>query len=150
MPEYHVLEYPDWTVMLALDPDGKCILVEQYRHGIGRQSLEFPSGMLEPEENPQDGAIREFKEETGFAATNCTLIGSVSEDPSRHNNTAHAFFCADPVLIGAPTLEITEDLKQVRLTPREVQEAIRTGRMIHGLHIGAFYKAVSEGLFSIQ
>jgi 8-oxo-dGTP pyrophosphatase MutT (NUDIX family) len=150
MEEYHVMEYPNWTMMLALEAGERMVLVEQYRHGIGRMSLEFPSGMLEKNEKPEIGARREFREETGYEARTIETLGHVSEDPSRHNNYAHAFFSSDVTLQGVPTPDETEELKLVLLYPREVVEAVLSERMVHGLHIGAFYKAVAQGLISVK
>ena len=33
MPEYYVLEYPDWINIIALTRDGQMLLERQYRHG---------------------------------------------------------------------------------------------------------------------
>ena len=45
---YHVLEYRDWTHAVALDAEGRIVLVRQYRHGYGGLSLELPGGMMDP------------------------------------------------------------------------------------------------------
>jgi 8-oxo-dGTP pyrophosphatase MutT (NUDIX family) len=150
IPEFHVLEYPDWTMLLGLDGEGHLVLVEQYRHGIGRLSLEFPSGMLEQGEKPVVGAVREFEEETGHIASNVQPIGTLVEDPSRHNNTAYAFFSRDVKNTSRINLDETEDLILVCLTPKEVHQAILSGRMVHGLHIGTFYRAIAQGLITIE
>ena len=150
IPEFHVLEYPDWTMMLGLNESGKLILVEQYRHGSGRLSLEFPSGMLEIGEKPEHGAKREFEEETGYQATTVAPIGRLVEDPSRHNNVAHAFFCERATKTGTLHLDETENLQLVCLSVDQVEQAIQSGRMVHGLHIGTFYRALNQGLFSFN
>ena len=35
IPEYYVLEYPDWVNVLAVTTDQKFVFVRQYRHGLG-------------------------------------------------------------------------------------------------------------------
>jgi 8-oxo-dGTP pyrophosphatase MutT (NUDIX family) len=42
------------------------ILVRQYRPPLGRYSLEFPAGLIDEGETPQQAALRELKEETGY------------------------------------------------------------------------------------
>lgn len=42
------------------------ILVRQYRPPLGRYSLEFPAGLIDAGESPQQAALRELKEETGY------------------------------------------------------------------------------------
>ena len=34
IPEYYILEYPDWVNVIAITKEGKFVLVRQYRHGI--------------------------------------------------------------------------------------------------------------------
>ncbi len=150
IPEFHVLEYPDWTMLIGMDKDGQLILVEQYRHGLGRLSLEFTSGMLEKGEQAMDGALREFEEETGYVATKVSEIGTMVEDPYRHNNKAYAFFSFPVKNSGIVKMDETEDLALVCLTPLQLHQAILDGRMVHGLHIGTFYRAITQGLFSIE
>ncbi|KEG11666.1 NUDIX hydrolase [Trypanosoma grayi] len=45
------------------------ILVAQYRPPLDALVLEFPAGLIDPGENVRSAALRELKEETGYAAT---------------------------------------------------------------------------------
>src|SRR6476620_5266589 len=66
MPAYYIIEYPTWVSVLALTKDNKAVFVKQYRHGLGVISTELPGGVVEPGETPEQGAVRELKEETGY------------------------------------------------------------------------------------
>ena len=35
IPEYYILEYPDWVNTIAITKEGKFVFVRQYRPGIG-------------------------------------------------------------------------------------------------------------------
>ena len=35
IPEYYVLEYPNWVNIIAITNEGKFVFVRQYRHGLG-------------------------------------------------------------------------------------------------------------------
>lgn len=47
IPDYYVLEYPDWINVIAITRDGRFIFVDQYRHGLGETSYETPAGVSE-------------------------------------------------------------------------------------------------------
>ena len=51
--------------LLKEDP-GKIILIRQYRYPLGRFIYELPAGLIEEGESPEQAAIRELKEETGY------------------------------------------------------------------------------------
>ena len=42
------------------------MLIRQYRYTLGDYIYEFPAGLVEPDENYHEGAIREMYEETGL------------------------------------------------------------------------------------
>ena len=51
-----VLRAPDWVNVIALTPQGETVLVEQYRHGTERLTLEIPGGAVDPGEPPRAAA----------------------------------------------------------------------------------------------
>lgn len=56
--------------VVALDDDDRILLVEQYRHPVGRRMIELPAGMLDVEgESPVDAAARELAEEADVVAS---------------------------------------------------------------------------------
>jgi 8-oxo-dGTP diphosphatase len=59
--------------------DGRVLLV---RRAIepGRGKWDVPGGFMEPDERPQEGAIRELREETGLAVTLTDLLGFYVDD----------------------------------------------------------------------
>ncbi len=47
-------------------PDGRLVMVRQYRNALDRFTLEIPAGGLNPDEPMIDAAARELEEETGY------------------------------------------------------------------------------------
>ena len=58
--EYYVLEYPTWVNIIARDENGRFIMVEQYRHGLGEVFTELCAGIAEEGEDPETAALGDF------------------------------------------------------------------------------------------
>lgn len=57
------------AAVLPVQADGRILMVRQYRHALGRFTLELPAGKLDsPEESMRLCAARELEEETGYRA----------------------------------------------------------------------------------
>lgn len=67
--------HPGAVAMVAIDGEGRWLLVRQYRHAAGRVLLEIPAGTREPGEHPDATAHRELREETGYAAGRLERLG---------------------------------------------------------------------------
>lgn len=70
-----IIEHVGAVTILPLDVDGRIIFIRQYRHAAGKELLELPAGTLDPAELPENCALREIREETGFAAGKLIRIG---------------------------------------------------------------------------
>ncbi|WP_290763305.1 NUDIX hydrolase [Fibrobacter sp. UBA4297] len=64
--DFYTLWQPDWVLILARTKEGKWVMTEQYRHGTGRIALEFPAGIIDKGETPEEAAVRELQEECGY------------------------------------------------------------------------------------
>jgi ADP-ribose pyrophosphatase len=66
--EREVVDHAGSVVVLPVLPDGRILLVEQYRHAVGRSLWELVAGGIERGETPRRAAARELREETGYRA----------------------------------------------------------------------------------
>ena len=82
IPEYYILEYPDWVNVIAITKEGKFVLVRQYRHGIKETRYEICAGVCETGEEPLLSAQRELYEETGYGNGNWTKLMTISANAS--------------------------------------------------------------------
>ena len=65
--EREIVEHPGSVAIVAVDREGRVVLVRQFREAARRTLLELPAGGLEEGEEPLASAQRELREETGLA-----------------------------------------------------------------------------------
>ncbi|KAJ9615087.1 hypothetical protein H2200_001161 [Cladophialophora chaetospira] len=63
------------------------MLVIQYRPPIGKYTIEWPAGLIDEHETPEEAAIREMKEETGYKGKILDSSPAVASDPGLTNAT---------------------------------------------------------------
>ena len=138
---FHVIHGPDWAGILCVTEESEVVLVRQYRHGIGRASLELPAGVIEPQESPEEAARRELAEETGYESDDWVRIQTVSTEPARHTTQAH-FFCARGARrTREPAPEESEVLEIVKVPLTDLTGLVMNGSIFHGVHVGAILAA---------
>jgi len=64
----------DSVGIAPVTPGGDLVMVRQYRHAGGVELLEIPAGRIDAGESPEDAALRELGEETGYRALELTRI----------------------------------------------------------------------------
>lgn len=134
-----VLRGNDWVNVVALTPRREVVLIEQYRHGIDEVTLEIPGGLINQEERPEVGGVRELREETGYGSGMVERLGTVHPNPAFQSNICHSILVRDAVKVGEPELDHGEDIA-VHLVPlTEINNLIRHGRITHSLVIVAFH-----------
>ena len=108
IPSYYVLEYPDWVNVIARTDDGRFLLIDQYRHGLGRTSYEIVAGVRDPQDaTPLDAARRELYEETGYGGGEWKEYMVLSANPATHTNLTYTFLATgvQPLSHAAPRSE---------------------------------------------
>ena len=106
-----VMEVPTWVNIIPLTPEGKVILVDQYRFGMEKSSLEIPGGMADYGEDPKEAAIRELKEETGYEGKEVIEIGRVESNPAIMSNHTYTYLALNCERSGDQNLDGTEDIE---------------------------------------
>ncbi len=138
--EMFVLEYPDWVNVIPLTPDGRVVMVEQWRHGTRSVHLETPGGLMDEGETPEQCASRELLEETGYEAGSILRLGTVHPNPAVQANLQHYILAENCRKIAEPKLDHTEDIT-VKLVPlAEIAGMIEAGEITHGMVIGGLYR----------
>ena len=139
---YHTIEFPEWICAIALTPECEIVLIEEYRHGIERNSFELPCGTPDHEgESVLEATKRELREETGYASEEWHALGSSAANTARQNNRVHAFLALDARKLAEPELDAGEVIS-THLVPWERFLAdLADGRLeIPGLHLAALWQ----------
>ena len=132
--DFYVIECVDWVNVIALTPDQQVVMVEQYRHGTNTVELEIPGGMMDAHDaSPEAAAMRELREETGYAGEKARIIGQVYPNPAIMSNTCFTVMvencrCEHPV-----EFDHGEDLLTRLVPEQDVTPLLASGKIRHSL-----------------
>lgn len=120
---------PDGVAVLAVTPDDQLVMVEQWRHPVQRVTLELPAGVVDEGERPEEAAVRELREETGYAGGRPQCIGTSIVNPSWQNTRVHAVVVRGVTRAGDKDLDESEETR-VRCVPlHEVRRRVAEGEI---------------------
>lgn len=128
---YVYIKKPE-AVMIAPRLDKRrWVFVRQYRHPIGKTTLEFPAGGIKKSETPIAAAVRELEEETGFNAHELEEVKSLHTSTGTSSELVHYYFARDLYAPPSPLPRDNEeaDLKTVYLTLQEARAEIELGNV---------------------
>ncbi len=87
VPAYHVIECSEWVTLIPLTPEGKIVLVREYRHAAETVVLGLPGGVSDPGEHDWEAVgRRELAEETGYVPQSMHLVGRCFPNPAMQTN----------------------------------------------------------------
>jgi len=123
-----VVTHPGSVVVLPLLPDGKIVLVRQYRHAAGQYMWELVAGRMEKGESPKQGAARELIEETGYRARTFTVFLDFFPTPGFLQERMFLLL-AEGLTLGAAEPEEDEKLVVGTYSKKQLEKMIRTGKI---------------------
>ena len=138
--DFFVLDSVDWVNVIALTPDQKLVMVEQFRHGSNTVELEIPGGMMDAgETDPVTSAVRELREETGYEGEKARILGKIWSNPAILNNHTFTVLIENCRLKHDTSWDHSEELI-TRLVPiSEIPELVADEKIGHSLVVVALY-----------
>ena len=114
------IKHPGAVCCIPILPDGKIVLIKQYRYAVKREIIELPAGKLDSNETPEECASRELEEEIGYKAKKLTLLNEIYPAVG-FTNEKMCIFLAEDLFKTKQSLDKDEFLV---LRPTEMIEAV--------------------------
>lgn len=120
--------HPGAAAIVPVLPDGRLVLVKQYRYPMHRAFVEFPAGKIDKGEAPLATAQRELIEETGYRGGEWTELTTI------HNAIAYCderivLFMAEGIEAGEQKLDDNEFVEVFTATLEDLLAWIAAGEV---------------------
>lgn len=119
--KWDFISHPGGACVVAVLPDGKILMVRQYRNALERETLELPAGGKAWGEDPQVCALRELEEETGYQATHTELLTMVCSNVALMNEQIGVYLCTGLI----PTGQHLDDGEYLNVESYTLDELLR-------------------------
>jgi ADP-ribose pyrophosphatase len=120
-----IVSHPGAVGVVALDDEGKIVLVNQYRPAVQARMDELPAGLLDVDgESALDAAKRELAEEAGLAADEWNVLVDLCTSPGMSDEAVRIFLARG--LHAAPSdFEAEHEELTLTATREPLAEAVR-------------------------
>lgn len=127
--QYYKINYPCGVVILPVTPEGNFILIHQYRPVLDKITIEIPAGAIDGDESPDQAALRELAEETGYGCDNLILAGSGVLRIDRED-ALNCFYLAQNA-VPIPGQDCEGGIELMSVTPLEFKDLVRSNLFDH-------------------
>jgi len=131
--DFFVMDTFNWINVIALTTDGKFILVKQHRLGTDEISIETPGGVIDEGEKPEECAVRELREETGFIGKSVHLLKSLWVNPAIMSNRISFYLVEGCEPSASQDLDEAEDIEVLTVNVDELTAMITNGTFSHSI-----------------
>jgi len=121
-----IVEHDDCIAVIAVDAEGRVLLVKQFRKAVEKELLEIPAGGIDPGETPEDCVRREMREETGYLPRRVERLGGFYSAPGYSTEYLYLYLATD-LIPSRLFAEDTEGISLVRVSPAQIPELISSG-----------------------
>ena len=144
--EHHVLRMPRAASGTVVYDEARDAVLLLWRHRFitDQWGWEIPAGGLDRGETPEQAAVRETLEESGWRPASLEPLASYTPMPGGVDQTFHLFLCRDAERIGEPS--DSSEAERVEWVPlATVREALLDGRIVEGMTLTGLSLALASG-----
>lgn len=138
-----IVEHKSASAIVAINDKNEMLLVRQYRKAIEDFIYEVPAGIINIAEEPDECALRELKEETGFEALKISLIFEFYTSPGFSNEKIY-LFKAENLTFTSTKFDEDEFIETIAVGKEEVRKMVETGRIIDSKTLVAMLYWINE------
>ncbi|WP_375482899.1 NUDIX domain-containing protein [uncultured Jatrophihabitans sp.] len=121
-----VVDHPGAVVVVALDDDGRVVIVNQYRHPVRARLDELPAGLLDvPGEPALTAAQRELREEAGIEARRWDVLLDLFTSPGFSTEAIRVFLARDLKPVGKDGFEASGEEITMTVDREPLSDAVR-------------------------
>ncbi len=142
IPDYIITAVPDVSIIFAVTGQQQVLLVEQYKHGLGRRTWDLPAGYIDPGEDPLAAAKRELEEETGYTSQQWHKLHALDYDSNRNEARFHFYLALEASPDGNSHFDATEDIQLYQVPFTEILSVLADGRVSSMASAVGIYAAV--------
>ncbi|MFF9478866.1 NUDIX domain-containing protein [Streptomyces sp. NPDC014733] len=118
--------HPGSVAVLALDDDGRVLVLRQYRHPVRHKLWEIPAGLLDvPGENPLHAAQRELYEEAHVKADDWRVLTDVYTTPGGCDEAVRVFLARGLAEAEGERFAVSEEETDMELARVPLDELVR-------------------------
>ena len=137
------IDHKGAAAVVPVLPDGRLLLVRQYRNALDRETLEIPAGGLNGDEPTELAAARELEEETGYKSDKLSLLISVVTAVAFCNEVIDVYLAKDLVKT-QQNLDEDEFIDVEAYYPEEIADMIYSGKIQDSKTIAAVMAYINK------
>jgi ADP-ribose pyrophosphatase len=130
------VEHTGAVAILAMDDEGRVLMIQQYRHPIRHRDWELPAGLLDvPGEDPLTAARRELAEEADLVASRWEPLVSSWTTPGGNDEIIHLFLATglEPAPAAFAREDEEADIRTEWVPLQDAVDGVLAGRLRNGI-----------------
>ena len=134
---YDYIRIPSGVSVLPILPNNHVLLQKEYRHPVHSWQYELPSGLIDEGETPDEAAVREVREETGYEVDELIPLGKLHPSFGATDETIYLYAARLGEMTGKD-LDPLEEIETDTVSIDTFKKMIADGTICHGGALAAW------------